>query len=272
MERIASFGGLLIAHAEDAGVIDSAPQPRGPRFADFLASRPDRAESRAVERLIEQCRRTGCRTHVVHLSSASTLDLVRAAKAEDLPLTVETCPHYLDLFADAVPDGATQFKCCPPIRSESNREALWDGLLDGTIDCIVSDHSPCTPDLKRLDTGDFGAAWGGISSLQLGLPIVWTQARARGIGLDAIARWMAEATADLTGLSGRGRIARGHRADFAVVAPDSTFVVDAAALRHRNPLSPYDGRTLYGVVEQTWLAGKPVTADERRGALISRTH
>ena len=268
MRTIAGFGGLLIAHAEDAHVIATAPEPHGRHFADFVASRPPRAEVRAVAALLAETRRTGCRTHVVHVSSAETLPLLRAAKDDGLPVTAETCPHYLALRAEDVPDGATQFKCCPPIRDDANRDALWAGLLDGTLDLVVSDHSPCTVAAKRLDTGDFGDAWGGIASVQLGLPVVWTQARERGIGLADLMRWMAEAPAALTGLTDRGSIAPGRRADLCVFAPDDTFVVDPARLRHRNPISPYAGRTLFGVVEQTWLAGAPITDEARRGRLV----
>lgn len=272
MRTIASFDGLLIAHAEDEETISRAHQPASAGFADFLASRPDIAEARAVQRLVEECRQTGCRTHIVHLSSVTSLDHVRAAKAEGLPITAETCPHYLFFAAEDVPDGATEFKCCPPIRSRANREALWAALVDGTIDIVVSDHSPCTPELKRFDTGDFSHAWGGIASLQLGLAAVWTQARARGIGLDRIAQWMATGPADLVRLKDRGRLAVGMRADLAVLAPGESFVVDPAYLQHRNPISPYAGETLYGVVRRTWLAGSPTTKGERRGCLVRRAH
>jgi allantoinase len=269
MTEIASFGGLLIAHAEDPDVIAAAPLPRGRRYADFMASRPPEAEQRAIAALLKTARRTGCRTHIVHLASAAALPAVRAAQAGGLPVTAETCPHYLTLRAEEVPDGATQFKCCPPIRDDANRDALWAGLLDGTISCVVSDHSPCTVAAKRLDTGDFGDAWGGIASVQLGLPAVWTEAARRGAGLDRVAAWMAAAPAALTGLADRGSISPGLRADFSVFAPDEPFVVDPAALRHRNPVSPYAGRTLRGVVRQTWLAGKPAGADQRAGQLVS---
>ncbi|MDI5941228.1 amidohydrolase family protein [Micromonospora sp. DH15] len=199
------------------------------------------------------------------------LPLLRAAKDEGLPVTAETCPHYLVLRADEVPDGATEFKCCPPIRDDANRAALWAGLRDGTIDCVVSDHSPCTAGLKALDTGDFAAAWGGIASVQLSLPLVWTEARRRGIGLDRVVGWMAAAPAALTRLSGRGAITAGNRADLVVFAPDETFVVDPARLAHRHPVTPYAGRRLRGVVRQTWLAGRPVRPGERRGRLVART-
>jgi allantoinase len=183
---------------------------------------------------------------------------VRAAQAAGLPVSAETCPHYLTLRAEDVPHGATEFKCCPPIRDDANREALWAGLLDGTIGCVVSDHSPCTVAAKRLDSGEFGAAWGGIASVQLGLPVVWTEAARRGVGLDRVAAWMAAGPAALTGLADRGMISPGRRADLCVFAPDEEFVVDPAALRHRSPVTPYAGRTLRGVVRQTWLAGQPV--------------
>jgi allantoinase len=261
MRTIAGFDGLLIAHAEDPDVIDAAPVPRGRRYADFVASRPDAAESRAVTGLLAQTRATGCRTHIVHLSSAASLPAIRAAKAEGLPVTVETCPHYLTLRAENVPDGATQFKCCPPIRGDANREHLWEALIDGTIDCVVSDHSPCVTAAKRLETGDFGQAWGGIASVQLGLPVMWTHAREHGVGLTELARWMSTAPADLVGLTDRGRIAPGMRADLCVFSPDKYFEVDPRRLRHRNPISPYAGQLLRGVVRRTWLRGVPVELD-----------
>jgi allantoinase len=271
MAEIASFGGLLIVHAEDPGVIAAAPAARGRRYADFLASRPPEAERRAVTALLALTRQTGCRTHIVHLASGAALPAVRAAKAAGLPVSAETCPHYLTLRAEDVPDGATQFKCCPPIRDDANREALWGGLLDGTIDCVVSDHSPCPAAAKRMDTGDFGDAWGGIASVQLSLPAVWTEAARRGIGLDRVAGWMAAAPAALTGLADRGAIRPGLRADLCCFAPGQEFVVDAAALRHRNPVTPYAGRTLTGVVRQTWLAGRRAGTGPPAGQLVSVT-
>jgi allantoinase len=268
MRAIAAFDGLLIAHAEDGQVIDAAPPARGRSYADFVASRPGAAEVRAISTLLAETRRTGCRTHVVHLSSAASLPLIRAAKAEGLPVTAETCPHYLTLRAEDVPDGATQFKCCPPIRDDANRGALWSGLEDATIDCVVSDHSPCPIAAKELDAGDFAAAWGGIASVQLGLAVMWTEAARRGVALARLAQWMAAGPAALAGLSGRGAIRPGARADLCVFAPDETFVVDPAQLRHRNPITPYAGRTLQGVVKQTWLAGQRV-GGERRGQLVT---
>jgi allantoinase len=273
MTEIASFGGLLIAHAEDPVVIAAAPAPHGRRYADFVASRPPGAEVQAIETLLVQARRTGCRIHVVHLASAESLPVIRAAMADGLPITAETCPHYLTLRAEDVPDGGTQFKCCPPIRDHANREALWAGLLDGTISCVVSDHSPCTVEAKRLGTddparGDFGQAWGGIASVELSLPAMWTEASRRGIGLDRIAGWMAATPAALTGLADRGGIAPGKRADLCVFAPDESFAVDPATLRQRHPISPYAGMTLRGAVKQTWLAGARVEPGERAGCLV----
>lgn len=258
MAEIARFDGLLIVHAEDPALIDGAPPPSGPRYADFLASRPRAAENTAIEGLIALARRLDCRVHVLHLSSAEALPLIAAARREGVRLTAESCPHYLTLTAEEVPDGATQFKCCPPIREAANRDTLWQGLLDGTIDCVVSDHSPSTAGLKHFDTGDFGAAWGGISSLQLGLPAIWTEARRRGAGLADVVRWMAQGPARLAGLSTKGAIAPGHDADFAVLAPDESFTVDPAALHHRNQVTAYAGRTLQGVVRSTWLRGERI--------------
>jgi allantoinase len=257
MTEIAGFGGLLIAHAEDPGVLAAAPPAGGPAYQGFLASRPPGAEVAAVTGLLAATRQTGCRTHIVHLSAAAALPAIALARQEGLPVTVETCPHYLALAAEQVPDGATQFKCCPPVRDAANREQLWQALAGGLIDCVVSDHSPCPVADKRLDTGDFGAAWGGIASLQLSLPVTWTAAAARGRPLAEVARWMAAAPAALTGLADRGEIRPGAQADFCVFAPDEEFTVEEAALRQRHPLTPYAGMTLRGVVRQTWLRGAP---------------
>ncbi|MEP6630440.1 MAG: allantoinase AllB [Lapillicoccus sp.] len=261
MREIAGFDGLLVVHAEDPEAIEQAANAGGPAYADFLASRPRAAENLAVAHLVDQARRTGCRVHILHVSSADVLPMVRAAKAEGLRLTAETCPHYLTFTAEEVPEGATQYKCCPPIREASNRDALWEGLRDGTIDLVVSDHSPSTVDLKRLDTGDFGLAWGGISSLQLGLAAVWTEARQRGFSLADVSGWMSRGPAEQTGLTHKGRIAVGADADLAVFAPDAEVVVDPAALHHKNPITPYAGRTLTGAVRSTLLRGIPIDVD-----------
>jgi allantoinase len=254
LTELAGFDGLLIAHAEDAEAIAAAPEPSGPSYAGFLASRPGSAEETAIGRLIACARDAGARAHVVHLADADALPLLRTARGEGARITVETCPHYLSFAAEDVPDGGTQYKCCPPIREARHRAALWAALHEGDIDLVVSDHSPCTPELKRLDVGDFGLAWGGIASLQVALPVVWTGAREHGIGLDEVARWMAEAPARLAGLPGKGAIAVGKDADLVAFAPDERFTV--GDLHHRNPVTPYAGRTLVGVVRRTWLRGQ----------------
>ncbi|MFF0145509.1 allantoinase [Amycolatopsis sulphurea] len=270
MRELASFGAQLIVHAEDSEAIDAAPDPRGERYADFLSSRPRGAENLAIAHVIEAARRTGARAHVLHLSSSDALQLIAGARRDGVALSVETCPHYLSFVAEEIRDGATQFKCCPPIREAGNRELLWKGLADGVIETVVSDHSPCTPELKRFDTGDFGLAWGGISSLQLGLPAVWTQARQRGFTLSDVVAWMSENPAAQVGMRRKGRLEPGCDADFCVFAPDEAFVVDVAKLAHRNPVSAYDQRPLAGVVRGTWLRGEPVTGGEPRGRLLRR--
>jgi allantoinase len=266
---VASFGGLLLVHAEDPDGIGEVPA--GASYAEFAASRPESGEVAAVRAVVEASRATGCRSHVVHLAAGSALRVVRDAHDAGVPVTAETCPHYLTFAAEEVPDGATALKCCPPIRGAANRERLWHGIADGTIATVVSDHSPCPADLKALDTGDLAAAWGGVSSLQLGLAALWTGARERGHGLADVVRWMATGPADRVGLWRKGRIAVGADADLCVLAPDDAFVVDPAELRHRHPVTPYAGHTLTGVVRQTWLAGRPVDPDEEpRGRLLSR--
>jgi allantoinase len=268
LREVAAFGGLMIAHAEDGTLIHPAA---GRRYADFVASRPRAAEDSAIATLLRVARETGARVHVVHLSSADALPQLAAARAEGVHVTVETCPHYLVLTAEEVPDGDTRFKCCPPVREAGNRDALWQGLADGTIDMVVSDHSPCTADLKRLEAGDFGEAWGGIASLQLGLPVVWSEARRRGHGLADVVTWMAERPAALVGLRRKGRIAVGQDADLTVFAPNATFVV--GRLHHKNPITPYAGRELHGEVRSTWLRGEPVDVEgdgPPRGRLLSR--
>jgi allantoinase len=264
MKAVAAYGGLLIAHAEDGAAVRPAA---GRRYADFVASRPSAAEDGAIATLLRLARETGARVHVVHLSAASALPLLAAARAEGLPVSVETCPHYLALTAEEVPDGDTRFKCCPPVREAANRDALWRGLADGVIDMVVSDHSPSPPELKHLDTGDFGTAWGGIASLQVGLPVVWTEARWRGHGLAEVVEWMAHAPAALVGLGRKGRIRAGADADLVVFAPDAPYTV--GELHHRHAVTPYAGRELQGVVRQTWLRGAPVDGMPR-GRLLRR--
>jgi len=264
------FGTPLLVHAESAEAAAAIGEASGRRYADYLASRPRGVENLAVAQVIEAARRTGGHAHIVHLSSSDALPMIASARREGVPVTVETCPHYLALTAEEIADGATACKCSPPIREAANRDLLWDGLRDGVLDLVVSDHSPSTAAMKELGSGDFGAAWGGISSLQLGLPVVWTQARRRGFTLADVAVWMAERPARLAGLSGKGRIAPGYDADFCVFAPDESFTVDPARLHHRHPVTPYAGHRLRGVVRDTILRGEPVEAAHPRGRLLAR--
>ena len=227
-------------------------------YRSWLEARPPAFEEHAVRAAIQLARDTGCRVHIVHLSAASALPLIRRAKNEGLPLTVETCPHYLGLAAEQIAPGATWFKCAPPIRSESNREQLWQGLREGLIDFVVSDHSPCTADLKCMDTGDFGEAWGGISSLGLGLPILWAEARARGFGIEHVVRWLSTEPAAFAGLSRKGRIVPGADADLVAWDPDEEWQPAVEDLQFRNKLSPWLGRAVAGDVVTTWLRGVKV--------------
>ncbi|WP_291795177.1 allantoinase AllB [Brevibacterium sp.] len=268
MAEIASFDGLMIVHAEDPGSVTEAPPGRG--YGGFLASRPPQAETRAIAQVIDAARETGARVHLLHLSAADSLPLIAAARTEGVRLTAETCPHYLTLSADAVPEGATAYKCCPPIRDLSNQDRLWQGLLDGTIDCVVTDHSPSTAELKHVESGDFGAAWGGIASLQLGLPIVWTEARQRGVPLETVVNWMSAGPADIAGLHGKGRIRADGSADLMVFAPEASHTVEPARLEHRHPVTPYVDRTLHGVVRRTLLAGEEVDFMRPSGRLLWR--
>ncbi|GAA2562620.1 allantoinase AllB [Pseudonocardia hydrocarbonoxydans] len=254
LRELTGFGARLIVHAEDAESVDRAPAP-GPAYRSFLESRPRGAENLAIAWLLERARWTGAAVHVLHLSSSDALPMLASARRDGVDVTVETCPHYLTFAAEDVPDGATQYKCCPPIREAANRELLWRGLADGVIDVVVSDHSPCTPELKR---GDFGSAWGGVASLQVGLAAVWSGARARGHSLADVVGWTATAPARLAGLDAKGAIAPGRDADLVVFAPDEPWVVDAHRLAHRNPVTPYDGRALTGVVRGTWLRGRRI--------------
>ncbi len=246
LKTLSTLDALLIVHAEDPGELTES----GPSYAEFLASRPPSAERRAVERLIALVARHSARAHVLHVSSAATLGLIADARAAGVRITAETCPHYLTLAAERIPDNGTEFKCCPPIRDEHNRDLLWQGLTDGVIDCVVSDHSPSPPELKQ---GGFGQAWGGISSLQLSLPVVWTEAHRRGHDLSTVVRWLATAPADLVGLTRKGRIAPGCDADLVAFAPDEEFVV--GPLLHRHPVTPYRNARLRGVVHRTWQRG-----------------
>jgi allantoinase len=268
MAVLAESGAPMIVHAEDPSQVTA---PTGPSYDAFVASRPTVAERRAIETVISAAAFSGARAHIVHLAAADCAALIASARAAGIALSAETCPHYLFFAAEEVQPGHTEFKCCPPIRYAVNREALWRALGDGAIDGVVSDHSPCTPSLKGLPDGDFRTAWGGISSLQLGLPVVWSVARRRGFSLADIARWMSVFPADLAGLSTKGRIAVGYDADFVAFDPDASWQVRGAELLHKHPVTPYDGRALTGRVERVWLGGAEVTPDgPPRGRLLAR--
>lgn len=268
MAELAEFDGLLIVHAEDpdgldaaAGDASSGAPTGGAAYDAFVRSRPDVVERTAIEHVVDALRATGGRAHVLHLSSATALDTIRAAKAEGLRLTVETCPHYLTFDAEHIGDGATQFKCCPPIRGEANRELLWQALVDGTIDVVASDHSPSTRELKFAGGadgahGDFDVAWGGISGLELSFRAVWTGARQRGIALETVVGWMSRGTAALVGLPAKGRIAVGADADLVAFAPETPVTIDVDDLSHRNPVTAYDDARLFGEVAATWVGGR----------------
>jgi allantoinase len=262
----ASLGLPLLAHAElpsllveaqDADATDGAVRdPR--RYATWLESRPDASEQGAIDLLIRLASEFRARVHIVHLASAAALPAIRRARNAGIAVSVETCPHYLTFAAEEIPDGATPFKCAPPIRSRANRDELWSALVADEIDLVATDHSPAPPALKRLSDGDFMAAWGGIASLQLGLSAVWTGAADRGVAVEHLARWLSERPAALAGLTQKGAIAVGRDADFAVWDPDGATTIDAKTLQHRHPVTPYDGRRLRGCVRTTILRGTTV--------------
>ena len=253
MPLLARLGLPLIVHAELDPASTPGDDPRA--FASYLASRPQEMEVRAIRLLIDLCRKTRCRTHVVHLSAAEALPDIEKAKAEGLPFTVETCPHYLTFAADGIPNGATQFKCAPPIRSEENRELLWRALGRGVIDFVVSDHSPCAPELKKFDAGDFMAAWGGIAGLQFTLPAVWSGAKRRGFQLEDVVRWCCERTADFTGLNAKGRLATGRDADVVLFDDAALFEVEPGGVLHRHKVTAYAGLRLQGAVVAAYQRG-----------------
>jgi allantoinase len=265
---LASAGVPLLVHAELAGPIDAALRAQGnlneaelTRYVHWLESRPREAENAAVDLVVRATRATGATAHVVHLSSADALVALRGARDAGVRVTAETCPHYLVFAAEDVPDGATEYKCAPPIRERHNRERLWEALDEGLISQVVTDHSPSPESLKCVDSGDFIRAWGGIASLELGLAATWTEAVARGFDVPRIVEWMCAAPARLVGLEGRkGRIAPGCDADLVVWDPDGERVVEVAKLHQRHKLTPYARRTLSGVVVATYLRGRKVYA------------
>lgn len=263
MRTLATLGVPLLVHSELPGPIEEAEKrgagadPR--RYATYLNSRPRAAEDDAIALMVRLCGATRAKTHVVHHSSSNSLGAIRDAKKAGLPFSAETCPHYLSFTAEEIPDGATWFKCAPPIREAENREKLWAALGDGTLSLVASDHSPCTPALKKMEAGDFAAAWGGISGLQLALPVTWTEAKKRGHSIADIVRWMCEGPARLAGLSARkGRIAAGMDADLVVWRPEQSFTVEKRAIRHKHDVTPWAGRELFGVVETTFVRGTRV--------------
>ena len=272
LRLVARLGRPLLVHAESAEAAAAIQAASGRSYAQYLATCPRGLENLAVAQVIEAARVTGGHAHVVHLSSSDALPMIASARREGVRITAETCPHYLTLAAEEIGDGETACKCSPPVREADNRELLWAGLRDSVLGLVVSDHSPCTTAMKEPGTGDFGRAWGGIASLQLSLPLVWTQARKRGFGLDDIAAWMSAAPARLAGLTAKGRIATGYDADLCVLAPDEPFTVDQGQLHHKHPATtPYVGRRLYGVVRASILRGQEIDLGQPRGQLLRRT-
>jgi allantoinase len=271
LPAIAESGLPLLVHAELAGPIDAAIETLREadwrKFSTYLASRPDEAELQAIRLMIQLCRQYGVRIHIVHLASAQALSELNAARAEGLPITAEACPHHLHFAAEDIADGATLLKCTPPIRGWANREALWQGLRNGSIDLIATDHSPCPVEMKRAEEGRFDLAWGGIASLSVALPVVWTDAQHRGFGLEEIARWMSFAPATLAGFADRiGSLQAGREANFVVFDPEGEFVVAPEKLHYRHAISPYMGERLRGIVSATYLRGEAVY---RAGEFIS---
>lgn len=263
LPHVVRTGLPLLVHAELARPIEGATAELADAdwrsYATYLKSRPDEAELSAIRMLISLCREFRFRLHIVHLATHQALDMLREARASSLSVTVETCPHYLHFYSEEIPDGATLRKCAPPIRSRKNREKLWQGLRDGVIDLVATDHSPCPPEMKQLESGDFKAAWGGIASLSVALPVMWTEASSRGFTLRDIARWMAEGPARLAGCDAtKGKIAAGMDADFVVFEPDAEFEVMPDRLHYRHPVSAYMGEKLRGVVKATYLRSKKV--------------
>ena len=266
LPHVARTGLPLLVHAELPGPLAAAAKrlqaADWTRYGTYLQSRPDEAELAAIELMLSLCREYRFRVHIVHLVTASALEMLRAARAEGLPVTVETCPHYLHLYAEAIPESATQCKCAPPIRGRANRDLLWQALKDGVIDMVVTDHSPCPPEMKHMKEGNFQTAWGGIASQSMALPVMWTEARRRGFALPDMVRWMAEQPARLAGCHAhKGQIAAGWDADFVVFDSEAEFTVTPDRLHHRHPISPYLGERLQGMVKRTYLRGQLVFQD-----------
>jgi len=263
LPHVARTGLPLLVHAELPDPIARATEPLHHAnwrvYTTYLSSRPDEAELQAIELMLRLCREYGFRLHIVHLATANAIDTLQAARAEGLPVTVETCPHYLHLEAEQIGDGGTHCKCAPPIRDHENREQLWHALREGVIDMVVTDHSPCPPAMKQLQEGNFQTAWGGIASLSMALPVMWTEGQRRGLSLNDIARWMAEQPAQLAGCGHRkGRLAPGYDADFLVFDPETEFTVAEDLLHQGQAVSPYIDERLRGVIQRTYLRGAMV--------------
>lgn len=254
---LAELGLPLMVHAEDPDCLHAVSAPSA-KYSDYLASRPIESEHSAIQMMVRLMEACPTPVHIVHLSSATSVAIIRSARDRGLPLTAETCPHYLTFSADEVPDGATQYKCAPPLRSAAEREALWQALIAGDIDLVASDHSPCLPEMKATG-GDFFSAWGGIASLQISFPAVWTGARARNVPLERVVEWMCSRTAKLAGKeNSKGAIRPGFDADIAVFDPDASFIVDPMKLEHRHPVTPYTGKKLFGKILTTFVRGNRV--------------
>ena len=254
---LAQHGISLLVHAELENCIEKTENLQ--TYKSYLATRPKSWENEAIKLLIQLCREFQTPIHIVHLSSSDVLTEFAQAREEGLPLSIETCPHYLHFTAENIADGDTRFKCTPPIREAKNREKLWQGLQSGTIDFITSDHSPCTPELKKMDEGRFEKAWGGISSLQLTLPVIWTECINKGLSLNQLTNWMCSAPAKFIGMDHqKGQISLGYDADLVCWDPDSTFLVEPVIINFKNKLTPYEGEELFGVVKRTYLRGNKV--------------
>jgi allantoinase len=271
LTEIKAFDGILAVHAEDAAEMAAIPAVPSRRYLDFLAGQRPHIEDLAVNAVIDATRATAGRSHIVHVSSSRAADLIRAAQDEGLRISAETCPHYLALTSADVPDGDTTFKVCPPIRDAANADRLWAALRNASIRMIVSDHSPCGIEHKALEQGNFAEAFGGIASLQISLPVAWTEARRRGHALADVTNWMARQPAEFIGLRRKGAISPGYDADLCLLAPEEKFTVDPATLLHRQPITPYAGRELHGVVRETWLRGRPIDFVHPRGQLLTRS-
>ena len=248
----------LLVHAELESSVN-VKESSSRAYSHYLESRPQKWEVDAIRLIIELAKESGGHLHIVHLSAAQALSEIRKAKEQKIAITAETCPHYLTLQSEEIRDGATHFKCAPPIRENRNREDLWRGLEQGIIDFIVSDHSPCTPQLKKLETGDFDAAWGGIAGLQFSLPVIWTEMQKKGLTLAQLSYWMSESTVKFLKVKGKsGKIEMGSDADLVVWDPNAQFVLKESQIFHRHKVTPYLGKKLYGVIKKTFVRGQCV--------------